>query len=163
MPCKKADRFQEKLAKFECDECGASLFRWMQSAATGRSRQEHCKYRHRRNGGGGSSQSPRRVGPEGGEGGLSARSIPHRTPSLCLESFFTEIDFDKKLTRCVRSQEFGRGGRQDGHYRPPSLTEERFRAAVEPVPLIVHFLKENPSAFTFEDAPPNAEDLLALL
>ena len=69
MPCKKADRFQEKLAKFECDECGASLFRWMQSAATGRSRQEHCKYRHRRNGGGGSSQSPRRVGPEGGEGG----------------------------------------------------------------------------------------------
>ena len=50
------------------------------------------------------------------------------------------------------------------HYqRPPSLTEGFFRAASDPVPLIVTFLKDNPSAFTFEDAPLNAEDLLAIL
>ena len=69
MPCHKADRSQGKPAKFKCDECGASLLRL---DTIRRRKQEHCKYRHRRNGGGGSLQSPSREGPEGGEGGMES-------------------------------------------------------------------------------------------
>ena len=69
MSSHKADRSQRKPAKSKCDECGASLLRL---DTLRRRKQEHCKYRHRRNGGGGSLQSPSREGSEGGEGGIGS-------------------------------------------------------------------------------------------
>ncbi|ETW75604.1 hypothetical protein HETIRDRAFT_426112 [Heterobasidion irregulare TC 32-1] len=47
------------------------------------------------------------------------------------------------------------------HYqRPPDFTVAKYLTSRNPLRGLIQFLRDNPSAFTFEDAPRNAEDLL---
>ena len=49
------------------------------------------------------------------------------------------------------------------HYqRPPDFTVAKYLTNRNPLPGLIQFLRDNPSAFTFEDAPLNAEDLFSL-
>lgn len=49
------------------------------------------------------------------------------------------------------------------HYqRPPDFTLAQYLTKRDPLPSLLKFLADNPTAFTFDDAPLNAEDLLLL-
>ena len=49
------------------------------------------------------------------------------------------------------------------HYqRPPDFTVAKYLTSMNPLPGLIQFLRDNPSAFTFDDAPLNAEDLLTI-